>query len=195
MRLVPASTEYFITHTLNCSFTTNRSTSKFSDTFFFFFFFFFFFCFFTYYMLLSFFLFFFLTKLAPHTPRFRKWENWSKYICLSFTKCVHSVCILPVCAVGRLRSILNAKRNATRSLTSISRTTIWYIFTIFSPYESLISHWSWYKKSLFWISKFVTKLKVKTQYLIQNRKKKCYPKSDLFLKSLKMMLSLYISSL
>ena len=45
--------------------------------------------------------------------------------------------------------ILSAKRNATWSLTSISRKTIWCIFTIFSPHESLISHWSWYEKSLF----------------------------------------------
>ena len=38
---------------------------------------------------------------------------------------------------------LNAKRNATRSLTSNFRTPNGYIFAIFSSHESLISHWSW----------------------------------------------------
>ena len=95
-----------------------------------------------------------------------------------------------------LVNILNAKRNSTRSLTSIFRTTIGYIFTMFSPHGILISHWSWYDKSLFWVSKVVTKQRVKTHYRIQNRKKKHYPKSDfVFLKSLKMVLAMYVSSL
>ena len=54
---------------------------------------------------------------------------------------------------NQLFYILNKKRNATLSLTSDSGLTIGYIFTLFSPHESLISQWFWQDLSFIFNSK------------------------------------------